>query len=90
MTSWEPVEMIRKDEPLLLAEYAKANDLTRERGWAWARKVQYHKLMNVFKMHQKRRARQYKFGVEIPRSVQHALELDRINHNSKWQDVMNR
>jgi hypothetical protein len=31
----------------------------------------------------------FKFGVEIPRSVEHALELDCIHHSSKWQDAMN-
>jgi hypothetical protein len=77
-TSWEPVLMIHKDEPLHLAEHTKANDLTCERGLARACKVQYHKLINMFK-----------FGVEIPRSVKHALELDCINHSSKWQDAMN-
>ena len=30
----------------------------------------------------------YKFGVEIPRSVKHALELDRWNGNNLWKEAL--
>eukprot|EP00957_Ditylum_brightwellii_P061733 4684463-Ditylum_brightwellii.AAC.1 len=30
----------------------------------------------------------YKYGVEVPRSVKHAIELDKVNGNTMWKDVM--
>eukprot|EP00957_Ditylum_brightwellii_P181572 13830723-Ditylum_brightwellii.AAC.1 len=30
----------------------------------------------------------YKYGVEVPRNVKHALELDKQNGNTMWQDAM--
>ena len=29
---------------------------------------------------------QFMFGVEIPHNVKHALELDKANENTLWQD----
>lgn len=37
---------------------------------------------------QKRGTKKYKFGVEIPNSVRHAKELDKINGNSKWSEAI--
>ena len=30
----------------------------------------------------------HKYGVELPRDVKHAMELDRKNENSFWRDAM--
>ena len=30
----------------------------------------------------------FKFGIEVPRNVNHALYLDRINGNSYWRDTI--
>ena len=30
----------------------------------------------------------YKFGVEVPRNVKHALEIDKANGNTAWMDAM--
>ena len=30
----------------------------------------------------------YKFGVEVPRNVKHALEIDKANGNTTWMDAM--
>ena len=37
--SWEPLPIIRKDDPVTIAEYAKENNLLNTRGWKWARKI---------------------------------------------------
>jgi hypothetical protein len=33
---------------------------------------------------------QYMFGVEIPKSVKHALELDKANGNNLWRESINK
>eukprot|EP00957_Ditylum_brightwellii_P030199 2285154-Ditylum_brightwellii.AAC.1 len=30
----------------------------------------------------------YKYGVEVPRNVGHAIKLDKENNNTMWQDAM--
>ena len=31
---------------------------------------------------------QYKYGVELPRSAKHALEIDKCNGNNKWAKAL--
>ena len=38
----------------------------------------------------KSKAAKYKFGVEVPRDVKHALKLDRLNGNALWRDAINK
>ena len=47
----------------------------------------YTKLLNVLKT-SKAMGPKYKFGVEIPKSVKHALELDCKNGNNLWKEAM--
>ena len=37
---------------------------------------------------QKLRGPKYKFGIEIPRNAKHAIELNKQNGNTFWQDAM--
>lgn len=39
--SWEPMDVVRKDDPIVLASYAKEKDLIYKPGgrWRWARKL---------------------------------------------------
>ena len=30
----------------------------------------------------------HKFGIDIPTSIKHALEIDRINQNNFWRDAL--
>eukprot|EP00957_Ditylum_brightwellii_P139905 10661050-Ditylum_brightwellii.AAC.1 len=36
-TSWEPLAMLRKDDPITIAAYAKDQKLLEQRGWKWAK-----------------------------------------------------
>ena len=31
----------------------------------------------------------FKFGVQVPQTLQEALRLDKVNNNSKWQEAIN-
>ena len=33
------------------------------------------------------KAPRYHFGVEVPRNIKHALQLDRINKNNLWKEA---
>ena len=90
--TWEPLTTIRKDDPLTVAKYAKDRCLLEQRGWTWAKRLvtrekKFIRMLKLFKASQKSNVK-YKFGIEVARSVKRALELDRINGNTHWQDVM--
>eukprot|EP00957_Ditylum_brightwellii_P066057 5010790-Ditylum_brightwellii.AAC.1 len=42
-TSWEPLAMLRKDDPVIIAAYAKERKLLEQRGWKWAKHLAKHK-----------------------------------------------
>ena len=93
-TSWEPLSTLRKDDPVTIAGYAKDNHLLEERGWKWCKRIakrekKFLRMMKLMKAQQKgKRAIKYKFGVQIPRNVREAFELDKKNGNTKWGDAM--
>ena len=93
-TSWENMLIIKKEDPLALAIYAKANDLSHEKGWRWARQItdrpkKYARMLKLMKgqTNKKRGGAKYKFGIEVPRNARHARELDKANGNTLWQDA---
>jgi len=88
--TWEPLAVIRKDDPVTVAGYARDNKLLEQPGWKWARRIvknekKYCRLLKLLKG-QKRHAKKYKFGVEVPSTgnVKLAMELDRRNGNKLW------
>ena len=90
--SWEPMEVIRKDDPIALASYAKEKDLVYSPGWRWARKLvknerTFSRMLKLL-TGQKRHAPKYKFGIQVPRSRKEALELDKTNGNHFWREAM--
>ena len=43
-------------------------------------------MANQAKLHSYHTAPQYKYGYEVPHGYNHALELNKCNGNTKWQD----
>ena len=93
--TWEPMLSIKTSDPLTVAKYAHDKQLYNLKGWKWCKK--YHRNPNrfiravrAFKAKVKRLFKKYKFGVEIPTSIKHALVLDQQNGNSLWLDAINK
>ena len=87
----EPLKVIAADDPVTLAQYALDNDLLetdglrRFRGIAKNQK-KMKRMANQAKLRSYRYAPKYMFGFEVPRNYNHALELDKKNGNTRWQD----
>jgi hypothetical protein len=45
-------------------------------------------LVQVFKANTDRNTPKYKFGVEVPRSIPHAFQLDQLNGDHLWKEAM--
>ena len=92
-TTYEPLDIIAKDDPVTCAAYAKNNDLLNEPGWKRfkqmaKRKTRLIREINQSKLRQVRRSIRYKFGYQVPRDYQEALEIDKQVNNNKWRDSL--
>ena len=91
--TWEPVNMMQKDDPVTLANYAKKNDLLDTPGWKICRRharraKKLQRMLNQTRRQSKSYAPRYKFGVLVPRDVKAAYAMDRDNGNDLWRRAM--
>jgi hypothetical protein len=88
----EPLSVIAADDPITCAIYAKENSLLHLDGWKRFKRIANRekkllRMVNQAKLRSFRTTPKYKFGFEIPRNYQHAMELDKRNGNTKWIDA---
>jgi hypothetical protein len=88
----EPLSIIASDDPVSCATYAKENNLLSTAGWKRFRNIakkagKFIRLANVAKTYAKS-VPKFKYGVEVPRHYNHALQLDQTNGNSNWQEAI--
>ena len=68
-TSWEPLDIVRKDDPVTCAQYAKEHDLLDTPGWKSLKRLvkntkMFERAVKQAKMRSERRASIYMFGVK--------------------------
>jgi hypothetical protein len=90
-TSWEPLRNIKESNPIEVAEYAAANQLLNVPAFAWW--VPYvlrkrDRIVAAIKTRVKNRKKDYKFGIEIPSTIERALEIDRETNTTFWTDAI--
>ena len=91
--TWEPLNLMAKDDPVTLAKYAKQNNLLDTPGWKFLHRIVRHAkqlqlMVNQAHLQSKKNTVQYKFGVRVPRNVKEAYKLDQENGNTLWHDAM--
>jgi hypothetical protein len=94
-TTWEPLGIIGKSDPVTCAIYGKEHNLLEQDGWkCFARLARRQKkllrLAHQAKLQSFRCRPTFKFGIQIPRSHAQALELDKENGNHLWRDAEER
>ena len=60
-----------------------------EHGWKWAKKLyknpkKYIRMTKIFRSQVKDIQARFKFGVEVPRTFEDAVRLDKESGNMKW------
>ena len=89
--TYEPLNMMIKDDPLTLATYAKENNLLNTPSWKRLKGIA-NSHPNLQRMVNKTKTRPstptYQFGIQVPRNVKEAYALDARNGNTKWQEAM--
>lgn len=88
-TNWIPLKDLKNAYPIQVAEYAVANKIHEEPAFAWWVNFTLKKRQRfISKVKSKYWQRTHKYGVEIPKSVAHALALDKKNGNALWWDAI--
>ena len=93
--SWEPLQMIKKNDPITLAKYAKEEGLLERPKWKWAKRYiknakKLNRMYRNIHADKKKKGRiKYKFGIRVPSNLHEAYYLDQLNGNTKWQDSTN-
>jgi hypothetical protein len=82
-TQWIPLKELKESNPVKVAEYVTAKGIASKPSFSWW--VPYTlKKMKVIISAIKSKQSSHKYGVEIPRSLDHARELDKTNNNRLW------
>ena len=84
-TTWVPLKDVKNSHPVELAEYAVANKLTAQPAFAWWVPHVLKKRDSIIgKVKSRYWLKTHKYGIELPKSVEHAIELDKRNKNTLW------
>jgi len=90
-TSWVPLKLLKESNPIELADYVSANGLTAEPAFAWWVPFTLKQRDRIIKATKKKYFRQFsKFGLELPKTVQRALEIDNETGTTYWRDAINK
>lgn len=91
-TSWEAVRDLKESHPVQVAEYAKTHKIDHEPAFNWWVPYVLKKRDRIISLVKRRNTRYlkrtHKFGIEMPKTVQEALALDRRNGNTLWADAI--
>ena len=87
--SWVKLSDLKESHPVETAEFAKLSGLHDEPGFAWWVPHTLKKRNAIISaMMVRLRKTTHKYGIEIPTSVDHAMEIDRKNGNTMWKDAL--
>ena len=89
--SWIHLKDMKESHPVETAEYAKARGISDEPAFHWWVPYMLRKRDVILaKVKAQVRKTTHKYGIEIPTRVMHAIELDKRNGNTLWQDALKR
>ena len=90
-SSWEKLSDLKEAYPVLVAEYASLHDLLKEPAFAWwAPSVLRRRDRIVASVNKRYHKRTHKFGIELPKSIKQALEIDRRTGTTYWRDALDK
>jgi len=88
-TSWIPLKDLKVSNPVEVSDYAVAHNLTQEPAFSWwVNEVLQKRDRMIAAVNTRYIKRTHKFGIELPKTVEHALEIDRITGTTYWHDAI--
>jgi hypothetical protein len=88
---WVSLDDMRLHDPYMAIRYALRNKLTSKPGWEWAKHyIDSDKTLTnmVYAYKASRFLRNIKFGVEVPQSTRHAIQIDKEDGKGLWKKAM--
>ena len=86
---WVPLRIMKENYPLQVADYSVDNGISEQPAFAWwvpyTRRKRWA-ILSAVKASVK--STTVKYGIKRPQSLKQALELDRENGNTMWQDAI--
>ncbi|HEY9709872.1 MAG TPA: reverse transcriptase domain-containing protein, partial [Oculatellaceae cyanobacterium] len=88
----EPLSIFATDNPVPCAIYARDNNLLHLTGWKSFKPIakrqrNLFREANLAKLCSFSTAPKFKYGFEVPRNYSHAMQLDKHNGNTKWEEA---
>jgi hypothetical protein len=89
ITSWERLADLKERNPVEVAEYAVAKNLLDEPDFVWWDPRVLRKCSRIIADVTKRYHKHtHKLGIEVPKSWDDCVRLDKENYNTLWQDAV--
>ena len=89
ITTWAPLKDLKESNPVDIAEYVVGNKISEESAFDWWVIYTLKKWDHIIaKVKARLLKKSYKFGAEVPTSVEEAYKLDKKNNNSLWRDAI--
>lgn len=88
-TVWLPLKEVKNSNPVELAEYAVLNKLEDEPAFKWwVRNTLRRRDRIISKVKSRYWAKTHKYGVELPKTVKRALEIDKETGTDFWRKAI--
>ena len=88
-TSWVALKDLKESNPVEVAEYACSQSIETEPAFAWWVPFTLKKRARILAAVNRRyMLRTHKFGIEIPKTVEEALAIDRATNTTFWRDAI--
>jgi hypothetical protein len=88
-TSWVPLVELKDSNPVELAEYAVANRIDQEPAFRWWVAEVLRKRNRIIAKLKRRYWRiTHKFGIQLPKTVEEAIQIDRETNTTFWTDAI--
>ena len=89
--TWVPLKDMKESYPIESAEYEISSQLTDSPAFAWWVPFTLKKRDQIISKVQHRLVKKkFKYGFEVPNSVQEAYEIDKRNNNTRWRDAISK
>jgi hypothetical protein len=88
-TSWIPLKDLKVSNPIKVTEYAVSHNLSQEPAFSWWVHDTLKKHNCIIAANNTRYVKHtHKFGIELPKTVEDALEIDCTTNTSYWYDAI--
>jgi hypothetical protein len=87
--SWVPLKDLKESNPIEVAEYAVANKISEEPAFAWwTRHVLKKRDRMICKVKSRYWSRTSKYGIELPKTVEEAYDIDKRTGTDFWRKAI--